>query len=98
MESNSDEDRSQVEARIKDRIKFHNDGGRCTCGNEIWVVGSAAARWAACFSHIIDEVNPDDDLEIIFSPKYSTDPYLAQNQHMFVKNAISIVKSDGIQE
>ena len=66
MESNPDEDRSDVESRIKDMIKFHNEGGRCTCGNEIWVVGSAAARWAACFSHITGEAHPDDDLEIIF--------------------------------
>ncbi len=66
MESNPDEDRSEVETRIKDMIKFHNDGGRCTCGNEIWIVGSAAARWAACFSHITGEAYPDDDFEIIF--------------------------------
>ena len=66
MESNPDEDRSEVESRINGMIEFHKDGGRCTCGNEIWVVGSAAARWPGCFSHITGEAHPDDDFEIIF--------------------------------
>ncbi len=66
MQSNPDEERTEVEAKIKDMIKFHNEGRRCNCGNNIWVIGSAAAGWAACFSHITGEAYPDDDFEIIF--------------------------------
>jgi len=66
IESNPSEKRAEVESRIKEMIKFHNEGGRCTCGNEIWVIGSAAAGWAACFAHITGEAYPDDDYEIIF--------------------------------
>lgn len=66
MQSNPDQDRVEVKSRIEELIKYHKEGGRCHCGNEIWVVGSAAAQWPGCFSHITGERLPDDDFEIIF--------------------------------
>jgi hypothetical protein len=66
MESNPNEKREEVEAKINEMIQLHNEGGRCTCGNEIWIIGSAVIGWAACFSHITGEAYPDDDYEIIF--------------------------------
>lgn len=66
MQSNPNEDRAEVKSRIEEYIKYHKEGGRCNCGKEIWVIGSAAAQWPGCFSHITGEGSPDDDFEIIF--------------------------------
>ena len=66
MRSNPDQKRDEVRGAIEEMIQLHKNGGRCSCGREIWVVGSAAAGWPGCFSHITGEAYPDDDFEILF--------------------------------
>ncbi len=66
MESNPSDDRTLVEQKIKKMISIHKEGGRCQCGNEIWIIGSAVMDFPQCFSHITGEATPDDDFEIIF--------------------------------
>lgn len=66
MQSNPAENREELKASIEEMIRFHKDGGRCECGREIWIIGSAVAQWPGCFSHITGEAYPDDDFEIEF--------------------------------
>ena len=64
MQSNPGQKRDEIKASIEEMISFHKEGGRCHCGKEIWIVGSAAAQWPGCFSHITGEAYPDNDFEI----------------------------------
>lgn len=66
MQSTPNQNREEMRASIEEMIQFHKEGGRCSCGREIWVVGSATAGWPGCFSHITGEAYPNDDYEIQF--------------------------------
>ena len=44
-------------------LNAYNDGIKCSCGNDIWVIGSASVG-NSCFTCITGEGSPDDDYEI----------------------------------
>jgi len=62
--SNPGYSREEITASLNDALQAYKADIRCHCGNQIWVIGSAAAQWYACFSCITGEAMPDDDYEI----------------------------------
>jgi len=44
-------------------LKSYQNGERCSCGNDIWVIGSASVG-NSCFTCITGEGYPTDDYEI----------------------------------
>ena len=63
LAANPSERRDDVVARLDDAIAAHKKGERCSCGEQIWIVGSAVAGYA-CFTCITGEATPDSDYEI----------------------------------
>ena len=63
LKSNPGECRRDVVARLDDAIAAQLAGTRCSCGEQIWIVGSAEAGYA-CFTCITGDSTPDDDYEI----------------------------------
>ena len=63
LKANPSDARRDVVARLDDAIAAHRDGKRCSCGAEIWIVGSAEAGYG-CFTCITGESTPDNDYEI----------------------------------
>lgn len=63
LKANPTDSRRDVVARLDDAIAAHRDGKRCSCGAEIWIVGSAEAGYG-CFTCITGESTPDKDYEI----------------------------------
>lgn len=63
MRANPSESLQDVVARLDDAITAYKAGTRCSCGEPIWIVGSAVAGYG-CFRCITGEANPDDDYEI----------------------------------
>jgi hypothetical protein len=63
LTANPSERRDDVVARLDNAIAAHKDGKRCSCGEQIWIVGSAEA-WYGCFTCITGEATPDSDYEI----------------------------------
>ena len=45
-------------------LKAYKNNKRCSCGNHIWVIGSAAVGHNSCFGCITGESVPNDDYEI----------------------------------
>ena len=62
------------EADLRNQLQLalnaYNDGIKCGCGNDIWVIGSASVG-NSCFTCITGEGSPDDDYEIITAIKKS---------------------------
>ncbi|MCF8239623.1 MAG: hypothetical protein K9I85_15780 [Saprospiraceae bacterium] len=52
-----------VRKALHSAINAHNKGMKCSCGNDIWVIGSAFAG-NSCFTCITGESFPTDDYEI----------------------------------
>jgi hypothetical protein len=63
LKANPSERRDNVVARLDDAIAAHKEGKRCSCGEQIWIVGSAEAGYG-CFTCITGEATPDSDYEI----------------------------------
>ena len=63
LTANPSERRDDVVARLDDAIAAYKDGKRCSCGEQIWIVGSAEAGYA-CFTCITGDAAPDSDYEI----------------------------------
>ena len=63
LKHNPSASRKEIESALRSAIADHKAGIRCTCGNPLWVIGSAVAG-NACFSCITGEAMPDDDYEI----------------------------------
>ena len=55
--------REDLKARLEFAIAARRAGNRCSCGAEIWIVGSAEAG-LSCFTCITGEAHPSDDYEI----------------------------------
>ena len=64
LKDNPGTDEKEVTEELMEALKAYRSGVRCNCGNPIWVVGSAAVGWNACFTCITGEAIPDDDYEI----------------------------------
>lgn len=63
LRTNPDVRREDLKARLEFAIAARRSGKRCSCGAEIWIVGSAEAG-LSCFTCIAGETNPSDDYEI----------------------------------
>jgi len=63
LTANPSERRDDVVARLDDAIAAYKKGKRCSCGEQIWIVGSAEAGYG-CFTCITGEATPDSDYEI----------------------------------
>lgn len=61
--SNPDSKPQAVREALQAALRDYQAGIRCSCGNPIWVIGSAAVG-RACFTCITGEATPDHDYEI----------------------------------
>jgi hypothetical protein len=52
-----------LERRLLSALKDYNNGVTCSCGNDIWVIGSASVG-NTCFTCATGESFPTDDYEI----------------------------------
>ena len=63
LKSNPDTTRQEIEGGLKSSLLDHKRGVKCSCGNPIWVIGSAVIG-NACFTCITGDAMPDEDYEI----------------------------------
>jgi hypothetical protein len=63
IESNPAEDKTDLRKRLNSALRDYQNGVKCSCGNDIWVIGSAAVG-NSCFTCITGESLPIDDYEI----------------------------------
>ena len=63
MQNNPAENKSDLRKRLNSALLDYQNGVRCSCGNDIWVIGSAVAG-NKCFNCITGERMPTDDYEI----------------------------------
>lgn len=63
LKSNPETSREEITSGLKDALRAYKEGVKCSCGNPIWVIGSAIVGYS-CFTCITGEAYPDDDYEI----------------------------------
>ena len=63
LKNNPTENKKDLQIRLNSALLTYKNGERCTCGNDIWVIGSATVG-NSCFTCITGESNPTDDYEI----------------------------------
>jgi hypothetical protein len=63
LENNPGENEEDLRKRINKALTDYKKGVKCTCGNDIWVIGSASVG-NSCFSCITGERYPIDNYEI----------------------------------
>lgn len=63
LESNPTEVEKELRKNLKAALTSYKNGEKCSCGNDIWVIGSAAVG-NSCFTCITGEGYPSDDYEI----------------------------------
>jgi len=63
VKTNPDEDPHDLKSRLTQALSDRQAGETCDCGEPIWVIGCAVARYA-CFTCITGEAVPDGDYEI----------------------------------
>lgn len=63
MESNPFDNEKELRKHLNSALTDYNRGVKCSCGNDIWVIGSAFAG-NRCFTCITGESQPDSDYEI----------------------------------
>lgn len=63
LRNNPNERKKDLEKSLKSTLKDYKNGVTCSCGNDIWVIGSAFVG-NACFTCITGESMPVDDYEI----------------------------------
>jgi hypothetical protein len=68
LKINPTENKVDLIKRINAALKDYNNGIKCLCGNDIWVIGSASVG-NGCFTCITGEAYPNDDYEIDISIK-----------------------------
>ena len=66
VKANPGVSRADIKARLEFAVAAHEAGKRCSCGAEIWIIGSAEAG-LSCFRCIAGESHPSDDYEIAVS-------------------------------
>jgi hypothetical protein len=62
--ANPGENRDAFVKNLRAAIAAHRSGTRCSCGEPIWVLGSALAG-SGCFACITGESTPDSDYEVV---------------------------------
>jgi len=63
LKHNSTDNITDLEKRLKKALTDYQNGVKCSCGEDIWVIGSASVG-NSCFSCITGESTPTDDYEI----------------------------------
>jgi hypothetical protein len=63
LASNPSENEMDLRKRLNSALADYKNGVKCTCGNDIWVIGSASVG-NSCFTCITGESQPDSDYEI----------------------------------
>ncbi len=63
LEHNPNEKEADLRKRLELALHDYKNGIKCSCGNDIWVIGSAALG-NSCFTCITGEKHPSDDFEI----------------------------------
>ena len=63
LKNNPAENEKDLRDRLNSALIDYKKGVKCSCGNDIWVIGSAAVG-NSCFTCITGESHPTDDYEI----------------------------------
>jgi len=63
LKNNPNESKKKVREKLRSAMKDHNNGIKCSCGEDIWILGSAFVG-NSCFTCITGEAFPEDDYEI----------------------------------
>ena len=63
LKSHPRADAADLRARLGRALEGYRSGLRCSCGEPVWVIGSAEAG-LACFTCITGEADPTGDYEI----------------------------------
>lgn len=63
LKSNSSDNEKDVREKLNTSLSDYNNGIKCQCGNDIWVIGAAFVG-NSCFTCITGESEPTDDYEI----------------------------------
>ncbi len=63
LENNPSENEVDLRFNLESALNDYKKGIKCSCGNDIWVIGSAAVG-NSCFTCITGESQPDNDYEI----------------------------------
>jgi hypothetical protein len=63
LKSNPSADEKDLRKRLESALSEYRKGTKCSCGNDIWVIGSALVG-NSCFTCITGEAYPDNDYEI----------------------------------
>jgi hypothetical protein len=70
LENNPSENEKELRKRLNSATEDYKNGVKCSCGNDIWVIGSASVG-NSCFTCITGESYPIDDYEIDSAVKKS---------------------------
>ena len=70
LKNNPSENEKDLRNRINSTLKDYKNGVKCSCGNDIWVIGSTSVG-NSCFTCITGESYPKDDFEIESAVKKS---------------------------
>jgi len=63
LKNNPSENEKDLRKRLGSAITDYQNGEKCSCGNDIWVIGSASVG-NSCYTCITGESMPIDDYEI----------------------------------
>ena len=63
LTSNPSENEKHLRERLNSALADYKNGVKCSCGNDIWVIGSASVG-NGCFTCITGDSMPDSDYEI----------------------------------
>ena len=63
LKSNHSDSEIELRQGLKRALSDYHSGVKCSCGNDIWVIGSAIVG-NSCFSCITGESTPNEDYEI----------------------------------
>ena len=63
LKSNPSDNEKDVRENLSAALSEYNNGIKCQCGNDIWVIGAAFVG-NSCFTCITGESEPSDDYEI----------------------------------
>jgi hypothetical protein len=63
LKDNPSENEKDLRMRLESALNDYKNGIKCSCGQDIWVIGSASVG-NSCFTCITGESQPDSDYEI----------------------------------
>lgn len=80
LKSSPSENEKDLRKRLNSALRDYKNGVKCSCGNDIWVIGSASVG-NSCFTCITGESQPDSDYEI--------DSAIKKRENKRVKNILT---------